>query len=75
MVDVVCNFCRQVKHIPITEAEHKKIMLGSRCIQDVVPNLEAKWREMFISGMCPDCWGSMFAFDDDEDEEDEDEFY
>ena len=25
-------------------------------IQDIIPEVPAKWRELFVSGMCPDCW-------------------
>ena len=43
----------------------------SRNIQDILPNLEPEYREIFISGICPECWNNMFGGEDDEDEEED----
>lgn len=38
----------------------------SRNIQDILPNLEPEYREIFISGICPKCWDKMFGDEEDE---------
>ena len=38
-------------------------------VQDIFPYLSPAERELLISGICPDCWDSMFPIED-EDEED-----
>ena len=30
-------------------------------IQDIIPEVEPKWRELFISRICPECWEKMFG--------------
>ncbi len=30
-------------------------------IQDIIPEVDKGWREMFISGICPECWNKMFG--------------
>ena len=33
-----------------------------RCsIQGIAPNLSPEYREMFISGICPECWNRIFG--------------
>ena len=42
-------------------------------IQDIFPYLTPAERELLISGLCPDCWDSMFSDFDDEDEDYDDD--
>lgn len=30
-------------------------------IQDIIPEVDKGWREMFVSGICPECWKKMFG--------------
>lgn len=30
-------------------------------IQQIIPEVKPEWREMFISGYCPDCWNKIFG--------------
>jgi hypothetical protein len=30
-------------------------------IQDIIPNVPAEWRELFVSRTCPSCWKKMFG--------------
>lgn len=30
-------------------------------IQDIIPDVDKGWREMFISSTCPECWKKMFG--------------
>ena len=36
-------------------------------VQEAFPEVPKEYREMFISGTCPECWERMFGNDDDED--------
>ena len=57
---VTCVFCSNNVEVPITEEQYEKIINRDDLIQNVVPELSPEFREMFISGMCPDCWKEMF---------------
>ncbi len=59
---VTCTTCRKEKIIPMTSEQYIRLDYGLSQgihIQDVVPDLAPEWREMFISGMCPDCWNEF----------------
>lgn len=59
---VTCTNCRKEKIIPMTAEQYIRLDVGlseGKHIQDVVPDLAPEWREMFISGMCPDCWNAF----------------
>lgn len=30
-------------------------------IQDIIPEVPAEWRELFVSRTCPSCWKKMFG--------------
>lgn len=46
------------------------VMGGKRgCIQDVVPELDIKTREMCVSGITPDQWDDYFPPEDEDEEE------
>ena len=30
-------------------------------IQDIIPNVPAEWRELFVGGMCPKCWNKKIV--------------
>ena len=60
-----CNFCKV--HYALTGFSHEQCeRLYNRSetkekIQDIIPEVEPKWREMFVSRTCPDCWKKMFG--------------
>ena len=59
-----CVACKEFKQIPMTGEQAARLLeglLSGVCIQDAVPDLSRGWREMFISGICPDCWEKMFG--------------
>lgn len=60
---VTCSECNQKKIIPITVGQYGRLDKGlkeGKCIQNVVPDLEEEWRELFITGICSDCWKKIF---------------
>lgn len=57
-VSVRCPFCGSLyvfKGITQYDVNAPGLM------QDKFPNVDADWREMFISGMCPKCWKETFG--------------
>lgn len=61
---VTCKFCGKEKAVPMNDDQYErlgKFNRGEGHIQDLLPDVEPKWREMFISGMCPECWKKLFG--------------
>ena len=66
---VPCKFCGKDKIIKLTEEEYENLgryNRGEGHIQDLLPNLSANDREMFISGMCSECWDETFSGEEEE---------
>ena len=60
---VTCSSCGEEKIVPMTEEQYIRLDEGLSVgmhIQDAVPDLKPEWREMFISGICPDCLNKIF---------------
>lgn len=71
---VCCSDCGKVKNIILTEEQFEGLQdwaNNGTLIQDAVPDLPAETRELFVSGICPECWDAMFGDDDDDDDDDE----
>lgn len=66
-----CPFCGKAQFIAVNEADYWDWQDGELA-QNAFPYLSADQREAIISGICPDCWESMFGgYNDEEDEEEE----
>lgn len=68
--------CREVDHpadmprvleLELTD-EQLEVYNREHLIQRQLPDQPAGVRERFISGMCPHCWNTLFAVDEDEDD-------
>ena len=59
-VDIKCVSCGEVYHVHITPEQYHKICERKECIQDILPDVEPGIRELFISGICPECWNNLF---------------
>lgn len=67
---VPCRFCAREKIMNLTDEQYEalgRFNSGEGHIQDLLPELSAEDREMFISGMCPDCWDKTFSSGEDDD--------
>ncbi len=63
-IKITCTMCRNEKIIPMTAEQYIQLeegLLKGEHIQDAVPDLDPEWREMFLSGICPDCWKNNIA--------------
>ena len=75
-IKMQCSRCEKFVEIPgVNEDKNQAILIGRAFglkMMDLAPELPAEYREMYISGICPTCWDSMFAplsMDDDAVEE------
>lgn len=65
-VNVPCSFCGSEYVIEMTMAQFNELQSPHRrYIQDIIPELAPKMRELFISGMCPKCWDKLFSEDEE----------
>lgn len=69
LVGKVCPICHELHQVEVSEADYNTWSDGT-LVQDAFPYLSAEEREILVSGICPDCWDSMFS--DEEEESDED---
>lgn len=71
LVYLTCVKCGAKHTLCLGTNEVTRLMDGHEHIQDILPDLSPKMREMFISGFCPKCWDALFS-DEEEGELDED---
>lgn len=65
-VSVDCVFCGEGYMFGVSQSGYAAWCAGLHSINQAFPELDAKWREMMISGVCPMCWDNRMT----EDEED-----
>lgn len=59
-----CGICHQMKTVLMTEDEYENLeryLNGEGLIQEMLPDIDYRERELFISGICKDCWTRMFG--------------
>lgn len=61
-----CIYCKKDRTFELTQNEVVGVYDNSKYIQEVLARFNAGDREMFISGICPDCWDGMFGGEEDE---------
>lgn len=59
-----CPFCGRGNEVEVNEEDYWDWQDGTLA-QDAFPYLTSEEREMLISGICPDCWNSMWGSDED----------
>lgn len=65
-MELRCKKCDKTRIVDITFDQFKKIQFEGKLVQEVIPHVEPALREMFISGICPDCWKEIFGESDDD---------
>lgn len=59
-----CGICHQMKTVLMTEDEYENLgcyLNGEGLIQEMLPDIDYRERELFISGICKDCWTRMLG--------------
>jgi hypothetical protein len=59
-----CVMCGQLVVFDVDRTGYEKRLAGD-LIQRCFPTLDPKFREMLVSGTCPDCWEKMFGKEGD----------
>lgn len=60
-VTKICKTCGQVIEMEVNEKDLVMYHAGVKKVQDAFPYLTPAEREMFVSGICGDCFDAMFA--------------
>lgn len=65
---IKCVHCNEPVHIPISESRYIRWRdsIPQNYIQDEFPDLSASQREMFLSGICENCWSIIFPEEDED---------
>ncbi len=77
-VETICPVCGKLSWVVVEESDLFAWQNGA-LVQDAFPYLSAEERELFISGICSDCWDRMFGAEEtkelelEEEEEEEEE--
>ena len=71
MIVVRCSRCRKGVPIQVYSEKFERWNAGEigGLMQQVFPELTAAEREMFISGLCNDCWNEVTKPPDEEEDE------
>ena len=61
-IPLPCKFCGEVQEVELSQEQINELQSPNRRhVQDIVPELPAEQRELFISGMCGKCWTDTFG--------------
>lgn len=66
IITKTCTNCGRTFEIEITEDAYQQYLNGE-LIQYAMPDLGAGLRELFISGLCSDCWDRIFEGEEEQD--------
>lgn len=64
VINTTCPICKK-DHPVNVRAEDYEAWQNGELVQNAFPYLSAEARELLITGICPDCWDSMFAEDEE----------
>ena len=60
IIEVECTNCGTIHKIQVEPSEWKDYTDGIKHVKECFPNMSNPIREMFISGICPECWEKLF---------------
>jgi hypothetical protein len=66
-IEIACSTCG-IEHLIGTTLSGYVSWRAGAFVQDAFPDVPKEYREMFISGTCPECFERMFGSFDDDDE-------
>jgi len=62
-VTMNCTSCKEPQFVQLTVEQVQELSeprKPGRYIQDILPTHTAAQRELFLSGICEDCWDKLF---------------
>lgn len=63
-VKTTCPACHHEKYVYVYKEDYAKYKNGEGLIQDLMPYLNDGDRGLLMTGICKDCWDSMFPEDE-----------
>ena len=61
-----CPKCGQVINVTVEKKDLNRWARREGLIQDIFPYLPPTERELFLSGICEECWKKMFDFENED---------
>ena len=66
-VKIQCCECGRYFDFEITDEQYNDLLENKKNIQNIFPDMEPEYRELFITRICPECWDEMFPYDEEND--------
>lgn len=60
-LNCTCAYCNKEYSMPVFKKDLDTYNEGKHNIQDCFPYLSSGYRELLISGMCPECWDKLYS--------------
>lgn len=61
-VIIPCVKCKKEYAYEITKEQYFELNDNKKCAQDILTDMKPEDVEMFISGVCGECWNKIFSF-------------
>lgn len=58
-LELKCKYCNKIHKIPVFKEDLEKYNKG-KLVQECFPYISTEYRELLISGMCPECWDNLY---------------
>ena len=63
VVTVGCRCCDNTYKIEMTPSQIRRVQEKDGLIQNILPDVKPAIRELFITGLCNDCWRKSLGID------------
>lgn len=59
-LELECKYCNKIYKIPVFKEDLEEYNKGEKLVQECFPYISPEYRELLISGMCPECWDNLY---------------
>ena len=59
-ISATCRLCKEETTVTITDDQLRRLNAGDEYIQDILPDVDASIREIFITKTCGTCFDKLF---------------
>lgn len=59
-LEVECKYCNKIHKMPVFKKDLEEYNKGEKLVQECFPYISPEYRELLISGMCPECWDKLY---------------
>ena len=60
ILNCTCAYCSKNYSMPVFKKDLEKYKEGVCNIQECFPYISPEYRELLISGICPECWNNLY---------------